>query len=351
LQFNCFCFRSFFEFKGSQKIRVLDVGCGCGTLLDECTDEMRSAMDYVGVDISPETIAVATKRWCNANQRPQHTRFGSDEEEEDDDDDHTKTNLNRSVNKIQFICQDIIENSTFEEEEFDVIVCNDVLNYIPPSETLLILSKLKTWLCQDGDLFITIPIISVKDQQLKDSEKEAALMAADSNTATLNFMCGIERSHPFIPGLFFRMFQINEMQTMGTICGLQARRIEIIEPIVTDDDVVLPTPGPPVMTSSKQTSAWGQPPGAAINSNGSVEGDGGNGGDDVSWASTNDGDEDNSGGMKRGDGIRDGSVRDFSGNGNGRQQPPTLFDNQLFGGRKQTDDPTYRAIVLIMEKK
>jgi SAM-dependent methyltransferase len=204
---------------GSTHLRILDLGCGMGTLLDDCDDEVQNRMDYVGVDMSQEAVAMARKRWCSEERVRGSSGRG----------------------KIRFVCQDIVENAEFEEEEFDVIVANDVFNFLPPSETLLVLSKLQTWLSSAGDIFISVPLIS---------EKEEAMLEPKS----LNFMCGIERSHPFIPGLFFRMFRPEEMQSMGAAVGLQARRVEIVEPPSSNN---IPSAGPPVMTSSKSTNAWG----------------------------------------------------------------------------------------------
>lgn len=204
------------RFEG-KKMKLLDVGCGCGSFFTHATKEVQNHIDYVGIDISQESINMATKQYVT-----------------------NEDNIIRT-----FICQDIVE-CDFGENEFDIIILNDVINFIPPSETLLVLSKLKNWLCHEGEMFVTAPLISFGEE---------AAMEEKNNGEKPNFMCGIERSHPFIPGLFFRMFRQDELPDMCTAVDLQVRRVEILEP-TKDETIDAPKPGPPVMMSRSPT-AWG----------------------------------------------------------------------------------------------
>ena len=250
-----------------KKLKVLDVGCGGGSFMSTMTMDVKKHVDYVGVDLSQESIRMAQEDLCG----------------------ESKTNNENGM--IQLICQDIIENSTFEENEFDVIVVNDVINFIPPSETLLLLSKLKTWLCHEGEMFITAPLISAEEEE-KDGDQTSGSGGGGSggsggsgggsgggSSQKRNFMCGIERGHPFIPGLFFRMFYQDELPDMCSAVGLQVRRVEIVEPPVADASINVPKPGPPVMMSGSPT-AWGKAGG------GSGGGGGGGGGGEEEGGST-----------------------------------------------------------------
>ena len=305
---------------GSSKLKILDVGCGCGSLLDGIGEDVLERMSYVGVDISAESIAMAQRKWC------------SEEEEEEDDDGGGGggggggSSSRRRKRSIKFIHQDIVENSEFHEEEFDVILANDVLNFMPPSETLLIMSKLKSWLCTDGEMFVSAPILSQDEEKKRSlsssssssnsSSSSSSTSSSSSSTATPSipsFMCGIERSHPLIPGLFFRMFRRQELQEMAAAVGLQTRRVEIVEPPASSEGkLVVPTAGPPVLTSSKNTTAWGGGGGGG----GVVDSSGGSGG--------------------------------WSGGGESKMNMGALdHHNTTLDG----DCPPYRAIILVLQTK
>ena len=222
--------------------------------------KVRQHIDYVGVDISQESIRMAQEcNECNEGN-PAHS-------------DHSQNSdqINEGGIATQFLCSDIVE-CDFGENEFDIVIANDVINFLPPSETLLVLLKLSKWLCHEGEMFITAPLISVQEEatdfamsvEEKTSTNESG-RSGSSRTASPNFMCGIERSHPFIPGLFFRMFRAEELQDMGGAVGLQVRRVEIIEPLEEENGTAVPVPGPPVLMSGSPT-AWGSGGGSSKNS-------------------------------------------------------------------------------------
>lgn len=104
-------------FVGADQQRVLDVGCGCGTVSE---DLARQGHSVTGVDISPQMIAKA-----EAN-RP----FGL---------------------KVKYICSDVDS----VEGHFERIVCLGVFEYVEQHEQFL--ARLRALLIKNGRLMIQTP--------------------------------------------------------------------------------------------------------------------------------------------------------------------------------------------------
>ncbi|HYN08014.1 MAG TPA: class I SAM-dependent methyltransferase [Vicinamibacterales bacterium] len=94
--------------------RVLDVGCGPGT-----NTPLFSQADYLGIDINPEYIASAKRRY------------------------------NRS-----FVTADVTAYDVDDSERFDVILVNSLLHHLDTPATVRLLDHLKGLLTDDGRIHI-----------------------------------------------------------------------------------------------------------------------------------------------------------------------------------------------------
>ena len=188
-------------------IRVLDVGCGMGRFLGDCCkghhegSPIADLVEYVGVDSSKECIRMAKQRYSSGSK----PRRGASQS--------SLSHVSRDFRR-----EDIV-SSCFDSASFDLIIVNEVLGFLPASETLLVLSKLRDWVSIHGRIFLSAPLISEKDE------------ASTCTKSKTNFMVGLERSHPKIPGLFFRMFRRNELVNMASAVGLRVCSVEIEEPV------------------------------------------------------------------------------------------------------------------------
>lgn len=94
--------------------RVLDVGCGPGT-----NTSLFSSADYLGIDINPEYIASARRRY-----------------------------------KRTFVTADVTTYKVDDAGRFDVILINSLLHHLDTPETLRLLAHLQGLLTDDGRIHI-----------------------------------------------------------------------------------------------------------------------------------------------------------------------------------------------------
>ena len=156
----------------------------------------------------------------------------------------------------EFRREDIV-SSSFDSGSFDVVIANDVLGLLPASETLLVLSKIKEWVSKHGRVFLTAPLISEKEETTGGDIAAGSSTGARSSGSNGNFMVGLERSHPEIQGLFFRMFRRNELARMASAVGLRVCRVDIAEP-KGNPDVTQSSDRLPPRYALGKVSAWGQ---------------------------------------------------------------------------------------------
>ena len=108
-------------------IKILDVGCGTGQLIGEIS-QTYAAVDYLGIDVTPEMIEIA-----QADNPGDRIRF-----------------LNVSVD--DFAC----------DEQFDIILCTHAFPYFPNKKQAM--QKMHA-LCKQGGMVI---IVSSSTNNLKD---------------------------------------------------------------------------------------------------------------------------------------------------------------------------------------
>ncbi len=121
--------------------RVLDVGCGNGRLAQRLDHELRR-VEYIGVDASPELIAIAKRQ--NAFLRYAHTDF-------------RVADLTQADWCVEFA-----------KESFDTIVMLAVLHHIPSSELRTrLMNDLHTLLKPGGQLVMTNWQFDRNDRQQK----------------------------------------------------------------------------------------------------------------------------------------------------------------------------------------
>lgn len=102
--------------------RVLDVGCGPGTSAPHFAHT-----DYLGVDINPDYVASASRRY---NRR--------------------------------FVVADVTQYSAAEEGTFDFIFVNSLLHHLETTAVLRVLSHLSTLLSADGHVHILDLVMPVE---------------------------------------------------------------------------------------------------------------------------------------------------------------------------------------------
>jgi SAM-dependent methyltransferase len=244
--------------QSSGRIRVLDVGCGMGSLLGDCCQgecdgrSMQRSVDYIGVDFSKECIRMAIQRHSSAGASPLRYRRKTRGSTGGGDGGGSPSS---SPPLREFRKEDIV-SSSFESASFDVVVVNEVLGFLPASETLLVLSKIKNWVSIHGRVFLSAPLISEKEE-MGGGGSDAGGGAGDTSGGSNNFMVGLERSHPEIPGLFFRMFRRSELVRMASAVGLRVCRVDIAEPKGKAGGAE-PTSRLPPRYALGKNSAWGQ---------------------------------------------------------------------------------------------
>jgi SAM-dependent methyltransferase len=94
--------------------RVLDVGCGPGTNVPHFAD-----VDYVGVDINPEYIAQASRK------------FGR-----------------------RFLVGDVSDPSVLPDEEFDLVFANSLMHHIPDSVVDRLLNRMAELCTEEGRVHV-----------------------------------------------------------------------------------------------------------------------------------------------------------------------------------------------------
>jgi trans-aconitate methyltransferase len=109
---------------GDRAIRVLDIGCGTGSLLFRLADMLPAAV-LVGIDISPANIRAAKEQQA----------------------------ARTSVARLQFEAADYLE---YRAEPFDAIVTDGVLHLVPGATTALV-GKLARDLREGGVLVCVMP--------------------------------------------------------------------------------------------------------------------------------------------------------------------------------------------------
>jgi SAM-dependent methyltransferase len=98
----------------SKAQRVLDVGCGPGTNARHFAHTA-----YVGVDINPEYIAQAQRRYAG-----------------------------------RFLVGDVTDPSVLPEERFDVVFANSLMHHLPDDTVNRLLSRMATLTTDDGQVHI-----------------------------------------------------------------------------------------------------------------------------------------------------------------------------------------------------
>lgn len=114
----------------NRPLRVLDLGCGTGSLVSRLADAMPSA-SITGIDVSPANIAAAERRMAPA-----------------------------SGSRVQFAVADYL---SFNDPPFDLIVCDGVLHLITASTDALV-RKLSADLTSEGLLICDMPYDCVYNQ-------------------------------------------------------------------------------------------------------------------------------------------------------------------------------------------
>jgi ubiquinone/menaquinone biosynthesis C-methylase UbiE len=113
--------------RNKESIKVLDIGCGWGTdlfYLNSLYKNFRNSI-FVGLDLSEDNI-----KFCN-------------------DAKNTK-----EITNINFLIGDI-ENTSFKDGTFDVVICSEVLEHLPnPTHVIMEIRKI---LKDGGALIITTP--------------------------------------------------------------------------------------------------------------------------------------------------------------------------------------------------
>ncbi len=101
--------------------KVLDLGAGTGNFVLALHDLVPSA-DFVHLDSDPAMNRVAKSKYKE-----------------------------KGIEKVEIV-EEFMQRATFEEDEFDLIVCVNSLNTAPPQD--LVLKLINTWLKPDGKLYL-----------------------------------------------------------------------------------------------------------------------------------------------------------------------------------------------------
>lgn len=112
---------------GPEPRRVADFGCGFGEILPPLIE--RGCTEYVGIDLSDWVIEQG-----NQETAPRYA----------------------PTCRARFECADLREFSPKDDEEFDVIVFNEVLKYVEIEEAVAQLERLSKWLAKDGVICVNI---------------------------------------------------------------------------------------------------------------------------------------------------------------------------------------------------
>ncbi|MBF0481730.1 MAG: methyltransferase domain-containing protein, partial [Desulfovibrionaceae bacterium] len=122
--------------------RVLELGCGYGLLSLEMA---RYGLDVVGLDLSPENIAIAERF---KDQNPYRESFGS----------------------LQYVCADVADIE-WDRECFDSVVFFRSLHHLP--DLAGVLAKARSWLKPGGYLLLSEP---VRRHFTRESARMAAIL-------------------------------------------------------------------------------------------------------------------------------------------------------------------------------
>jgi len=115
---------------------VLDVGCGCGSLLKDLLNERRG-YKLMGIDISEKAIKQAENQILPAHIMLEGIDFPYKPED------------------LRVMEGDITKKHTLPEEEFDLVICSEVLEHI--EDDLSAIENLWKLVKEGGYLIITVP--------------------------------------------------------------------------------------------------------------------------------------------------------------------------------------------------
>jgi cyclopropane fatty-acyl-phospholipid synthase-like methyltransferase len=104
--------------------RVLEIGCGIGTVTELVVEQLRPGGSLVGIDLSAESIAIA------------RARLGSDA-------------------NVELIAGDILEVEV--PLRFDVVVLPDVIEHVPLDLHPALFGRVASWLTSDGFALLHYP--------------------------------------------------------------------------------------------------------------------------------------------------------------------------------------------------
>jgi len=112
------------EIKWGENVKVMDIGCGPGTLFYLIHKYKLPYGKLLGLDIASDQIEFA-KNLCKEND------------------------------KISFICKDATELET--EEKYDYVIFSELIEHLSPKESIIFLKKIKNYLKEDGIIIFTTP--------------------------------------------------------------------------------------------------------------------------------------------------------------------------------------------------
>jgi len=127
--------KEFFAFSSrtnsSEKLKVLDIGCGPGTYVSWLMDT-----DYTGIDVNEENIVLAKRKYSN-------------------------------FPNINFIAGDlnILNNMNFEKT-FDVVFMQNVLHHLPKDTILSILQLIPKLLKKNGEFRSSDPVYTKEQSKI-----------------------------------------------------------------------------------------------------------------------------------------------------------------------------------------
>lgn len=101
------------KYKKRSNIKILDLGCGSGTLLKHFEDNLTNP-SLIGVDFSKELIAIAKKK----------------------------------VKSSKFVLSDIIDFNP--NDKFDIVISTFALIHLPTNELEVMINRIYEWLVDDG---------------------------------------------------------------------------------------------------------------------------------------------------------------------------------------------------------
>jgi SAM-dependent methyltransferase len=165
--------------------KILDVGCAYGFMLERVQD----SFDKFGVDVSDYAITIAKKRLPN----------------------------------VKFAIANVEEGLPFQEETFDIIMCNDVLEHL--ENPRIALGNIKKVLKKDGILYINTPNLnSFRKKVLRYADEKEHHISLFSHNELLDLLeqvgFKVEKHWTYLnlTYFFFIKFNSNSGTESGYIC-------------------------------------------------------------------------------------------------------------------------------------